>query len=48
MKLIPDRNLNAIEFCIVHKGNFVKLLRSRDIKIGANCQLLNKIENFGS
>ncbi len=48
MKLIPDRIRNIVEQYVVHKGNFENFLRSRGVKIGENCQLLNRIENYGT
>ena len=48
MKKIVEKIWFLFQFFIVYKGNLVNYLRHQGVRIGANCQLLNKVDNYGS
>jgi acetyltransferase-like isoleucine patch superfamily enzyme len=48
MRLIPGRLSFAIKFYLKYKGNLIRYLRNQGVKIGSNCDLLNRPENYGS
>lgn len=48
MRLIPTKLLTFLKYYILHHGNLVKYLRTQGVKIGDQCQLLNRPYNYGS
>ena len=48
MKIIPDSLRYLFEYYVISKGNLNHYLRTHGVRIGENCQLLNRVDNYGS
>lgn len=48
MKINLEKILDQIKYYVFFRGNKIKYLRSKGVKIGVNCQILNRPYNFGS
>lgn len=48
MKIIPGRVKFAFEYYLLCRASLVNYLRRKGVRIGENCDLLNRGENYGS
>ncbi len=48
MRLIPKKLIELLKYYVIFRGNTIKYLRTQGVKIGDNCQILNRPLNYGS